>query len=468
MPRPRTTTLSRRRFEGFTRDQLYSEIHSLLAEPYLVDSWGPIFSGLSAAPVLDDLSDLQHLLDHVTNDSLVDCALALGTALESAHESATIHSTRKARRKQRPSPAIRVTTSEDWLRARERRIQKTLQSPRRNGAPRETTDHALRHKLQDAQDLADKNRCEIEELRVRLRNSEQEREKCEQQLSSSKAELRQLAPAQERTNGDLIDLRQQMKAQEVALGRLHTDLDRVVETEAFNQNALHETRIEMRQMETALATVSEKLQSCEAQRDELEAQRDGLGAALYIAKDEGKSAQHRLGGALDTVSQRKDVINDLKTPLQDRSAFLDTPHTLYEDPTACGIGDDLIGSGKQPWSGQSVMEGLACLTSSPMSEVDRYFQGDEVSQHESWTTDPSETDSDQISPSAWVPPRCCDQMPVAITNARCELCPEHCEKFTWLLTAEMGTTSQMGVITCPACNGPLCESAELSSWYSMN
>ena len=121
-------------------------------------------------------------------------------------------------------------------------------------------------------------------------------------MSSSKAELRQLTTAQERTNADLIDLRQQIKAQEVALERLHTDLNRAVETEAFNQNTLHETRIEMRQMETALATVSEKLQSCEAQRDELKAQRDRLGAVLYIAKNEGKSAQHRLKGALDTVS----------------------------------------------------------------------------------------------------------------------------------------------------------------------
>ena len=467
MPRQRTTTLLRRRFEAFTRDQLYSEIHSLLAEPYLVDSWEPIFSRLSAAPALDDLSDLQHLLDYATNDSLIDCALALGTALESAlestQESATIRSTRKARRTQRLSSAMRVTTSEDWLRARERRIQKTPQSSRRNGAPRETTDDTLKHKLQDAQDLAVNNPSEVEALRARLQNSEQEKEQYEQQLSATKADLQQMVTTHEKTNTELIGLRQQMKAQDITFGRLQADLDRAMEKETLNQNALHETRIELRQIETAFATAAENLQSCEAQRDELRAQRDGLQTALCIAKDKGKSAQHRLTGALDTVSRQKDVITDLKTLLQDRSVFLDTPKTLCEDPIACWMGDDLIGSGKQPWSVQSVMEGLTCSTSGPMSEIDRYFEGDEVSQHDSWTTDPSETDSDQISAQAWVPPRCCNQMPVAITNAGCELCPEHCEQFTWLLTAEMGTASQMGVTTCPACNGPLCDSAELSS-----
>ena len=467
MPRQRTTTLSRRRFEAFTRDQLYSEIHSLLAEPYLVDSWEPIFSRLSAAPALDDLSDLQHLLDHATNDSLIDCALALGTALESAlestQESATIRSTRKARRTQRLSSAMRVTTSEDWLRARERRIQKTLQSSRRNGAPRETTDDTLKHKLQDARDLAATTRSELEALRARLQSSEQEKEQYEQRLSATKADLQQMTIAHEETNTELISLRQQVKAQDITSGRLQADLDRAMETETLNQNALRETRIELREKETASATAAENLQSCEAQRDELRVQRDGLQAALYVAEDKEKSAQHRLGGALDTVSQQKDIINNLKSLLQDRNAFLDNPKTLCEDPIACWIGDDLIGGGKQPWSGQSIMEGLTCSTSGPMSEVDRSFEGDEVSQHESWTTDPSETDGDQISAQTWVPPRCCDQVPVAITNAGCELCPEHCEQFTWLLTAEMGTSSQMGVTTCPACNGPLCDSAGLSS-----
>ena len=241
-----------------------------------------------------------------------------------------------------------MTTSEDWLRARERRIQKTLQSSRRNGAPRETTDDTLKHKLQDAQDLAVKNQSEVEALRARLQNSEQEREQYEQRLSAAKVDLQQMATTHEKTNTELIGLRQQIKAQDITLGRLQADLDRAMETETLNQNALHETRIELRQKETALATAAENLQSYEAQRDELRAQRDGLQVALCIAKDKGKSAQHRLGGALDTVSQQKDVINSLKTLLQDRSAFLDTPNTLYEDPTVCWIGDNLVGSGKQP------------------------------------------------------------------------------------------------------------------------
>jgi hypothetical protein len=37
----------------------------------------------------------------------------------SRSDSATLRSTRKASRKQRPSSAVRVTTSEDWLRAGE-------------------------------------------------------------------------------------------------------------------------------------------------------------------------------------------------------------------------------------------------------------------------------------------------------------------------------------------------------------
>ena len=159
-----------------------------------------------------------------------------------------------------------MTISEDGLRARERRIHKTLQSSGRNKAQRKPLDDdAFRHKLQDAEDGAPKNRSEMKALRAKLQNSGQQREKYEQQLWVSKVELHQIATVQEKTNTDLMSLRQQMKAQEVALGRLQTDLNRAVDTETFNQNALHETRIEMRQKEMALATVLETLQSCEVQ-----------------------------------------------------------------------------------------------------------------------------------------------------------------------------------------------------------
>jgi PhzF family phenazine biosynthesis protein len=60
----------------------------------------------------------------------------------------------KARKKQRPSSAMGMTTSEDCWRTRERKIPGTLSSSGRNRAPHKITDEPLRRKLQDAQDLA--------------------------------------------------------------------------------------------------------------------------------------------------------------------------------------------------------------------------------------------------------------------------------------------------------------------------
>ena len=452
MPRRRTTTLSKRRLECFTRDQLFSEIYSITSTPHLSVSWGSIFSRLFATPVLDDLSDLQHVLESVRNDQLIDCALTLRATLESAHECASMLSTRKVRKQQRSSSAIRVTTSENWLRARERRIQKALQSSRQNGAQRETTEDTFGHKLQDAQALAANHRAEMEGLRARLQNSEQEKDKYEQQLWASKVELHQIATGRERTNTELIGLRQQMKAQEIALGRLQTDLDRAVETETLNQNALHETKIQMRQKATVLTTMLETLRSCEAQRDELRAQRDGLEAALRITKNERKSAQYRLTDDSSTVPQQQSAFSD--------GGICVDAITSWTDNT--------IGNGSRSPSPCLSAEGSTSLHSGPISGDGQNVQIYESSGHPTCVTNSDGMDGDGISVPAGLPPRCCDRIPVARTNAGCELCLDHCEQFTWFSPAEMGMDPRDGVVTCPACNGPGCESAELSSCSMTN
>ena len=438
--------------EGFTRDQLFSEIHSITPDPDLDISWGSIFSGLLVTPVSDDLSDLQHILDHVRNEGLIDCALALRTALESAQECATLQSTRKTRKihkRQRFGTATQVTTRENWLRARDRRNQNALQSSRWNGVHRQNTDDTFRHKLHDAQDLAADNRVEIEVLRARLQSSEQERENYEQQLWASKAELNQIVAAQERTDTKLICLRKQLKAQEVALGRLQTDLDCAVKTETLNRNALHETTITVRQKETALATALETLQSCEAQRDELRAQRDGLEVALRMAKNERKSAQFQLMADLNTLPRQQ-------------TSFSDARGGVCMDAVTCWT-DDTIGNGSRSPSPCLSPEGSTFLHSGPISEDRQDVQVHEGSKHPTCVTNSNEMDGARISAPAGLPPRCCDQTPVARTNAGCELCPDHCEEFTWFSPAGIGMYPRGGVVTCPACDGPSCEWAQLSS-----
>ena len=452
MTRERTTTLSKRRLEDFTRGKLFSEIHSLIEEPSLIASWGSIFSEILAAPVFDDLSGLPHLLEGVGDDKLIDCALALRTALESAQESAAVQSMRKVRRmrqKQRTSSAVRVTTSEAWLRARERRSEKTLHSSRRSGLQPPIIDDAFRHKPQDVPDLAAQNRGEFEELRVRLQNSEQERDKLEQQRSASKGHLHQIATAQDSTNIELSVLRQQTKAQEVALGRLQTDVDEAIETETFNQNLLHENAIEMRQKETALATMLENLQSCQAQRDELRTQRDGLEAALRIARSEWKSAQHQLTDALSIISRQQRHLSD-------------APGGVCADAITCWT-DGTFASGNWSLSPCSSAAESTSLYAGSISDYVQNVQLHRGSDHPMRVTNSHEMDGDESSPPAGLPPRCCDETPVARTNAGCELCPDHCEQFTWFSPAEIGMYTRGGVVTCPACDGPSCEWAQLSS-----
>ena len=454
MPRKQTTTLSKRRLEGFTRDQLFSEIWSITSTPHLGISWGSIFSGLLASPVLDDLSDLQHALEDVRNDKLIDCALELRSALESAHECTTVPSKRKTRRKQRSRLGIRGTTREDWLRARERRTQTTLQSSRWSGAQHQNDDDAIRHMLRDTQDLAATNRVEIEALEARLQNSEQGSEQYQQQLWVAKADLDQMANTHEKTKTELISLRQQMKVQEIALGRLQTDLDRAVETETLNQNALYEKGIELWQKETALATMSENLRSCEAQRDELRTQRDGLATALRIAKNDCKSAQCQLIEALNAVSQQQRNCSDV-------------PGGFCADAIAYWT-DDAFTSGSRSSSPCSLAEGSTSLYASPISEYVQIVQSHQGSEHPTCVTNSHEMDSDNISAPAGFPPQCCNETTVARTNAGCELCPDHCEQFTWYSPAEMGMHPRPGVTACPACNEPRCESAELLSQFWMN
>ncbi|KAJ9608541.1 hypothetical protein H2200_007529 [Cladophialophora chaetospira] len=454
MPRQRTTTLSKRRLQGYTRDQLFSEIDSITSTPHLDISWGSIFSGHLASPVLDDLSDLQRALEDVRNDKLIDCVLALRSALESAHECTTMPLRRNTRRKQRSRFEIRGTTREVWLRARERRTHVILQSSSWSGAQHGNDDDAIRQKLQDAQDLAAKYRDENEALRVRLQNREQESEQHEHQLWMTKADLQQMAIAHEKTNTELINSRQQVKVQEMALGRLQTDLDRALETETFNQSALHEKGIEMWQTETALTTMTESLQLCEAQRDELRAQRDGLEMALRIAKNDWKNAQCQLAEALSAVSQ------------QQRNSS-EVPGGVGADAITCWTDETFTSDNTSP-SPCSSAQGSASLHSSPISEYTQNVQVCQGSEHPIYVTNSHEMNGDKISMAAGLPPQCCDEAPVARTNAGCELCPDHCEQFTWYSQAEMGRHRRPGVTPCPACNGPRCESAELLSQFWMN
>ncbi|OAP53797.1 hypothetical protein AYL99_12016 [Fonsecaea erecta] len=357
MPRKSTPTLSRRRLECFTRDKLFSEIHSITEIPPPNDSWGSILSQHLTGSILDDLSNLQTHLENVTNDALIDCALALRSALES-----TIMAPRG--RKRRPGCAIQMTTGEDLLRARMRRLQgrsKAHHSSSWKVVRRKASDDNSTGRLQDTQDL-------------------------------------------------FADYRRGIESQRDVLA---------------------------------------------AQRDELAAQRDELAAQI-----DKPAATLR---TIEEENSRKDkVIKDLNDQLQ--STSLNTSDGFCEDTSTSWTGGVITGGVNEAWPAPSAVDRLMCLSWGPMSEDDQFIQGDEVPQYHSWTTDVSESEGGQFSAASQVlfPPRCCDRMPVALTNEGCELCQIHCELFTWVSTAEMGMGPYVGLTPCPACNGPGCKWVQLS------
>jgi hypothetical protein len=188
----------------------------------------------------------------------------------------------------------------------------------------------------------------------------------------------------------------------------------------------------------------------ESQSDELAAQRDKLTAKLRTAEKE--------------LSRKDKVIKDLEDQLQNQRAPPDTSNGSCEDASACWTDGDFTGGISDEWPAPSVVDGLMYLNWGHISEDDQSVHGDDVPQHQSWTTDFGEFEGDPFSTTTELPfsPRYCDQMPVALTNAGCELCPTHCKLFTWLSTTEMGMGPCMGLATCPACGGPGYKSAQLS------